>query len=190
MTAHVHRLDNVTELTPRTTPRTLPARGLAITAQGLKKSFGDNRVLRGLDFHVHAGQFVAIVGRSGCGKSTLLRLLFEPRSADRRTILVRRPPGRQAGQKRRARDVPGAAAAALGLGAVQRRGRPRRQARCRGRPRACARNTEQCRARKSPRRVAVRALRRTKAARRLGARVGQPARACLPSTNRSARWTR
>ncbi|MDO9412658.1 MAG: ATP-binding cassette domain-containing protein [Pseudolabrys sp.] len=52
------------------------SRGLSITAQGLEKSFGDNRVLRGLDFHVPAGQFVAIVGRSGCGKSTLLRLLL------------------------------------------------------------------------------------------------------------------
>ncbi len=77
MTVHaLQRLDNVTELAPRATPRTLPARGLAITAQGLEKSFGANQVLRGLNFHVPAGQFVAIVGRSGCGKSTLLRLLL------------------------------------------------------------------------------------------------------------------
>jgi sulfonate transport system ATP-binding protein len=52
-----------------------PSRGLSLTIRGLSKSFGDNEVLRGIDLHIPAGQFVAIVGRSGCGKSTLLRLI-------------------------------------------------------------------------------------------------------------------
>jgi sulfonate transport system ATP-binding protein len=53
----------------------VPSRGLPLTIRGLRKSFGDNEVLRGIDLHIPAGQFVAIVGRSGCGKSTLLRLI-------------------------------------------------------------------------------------------------------------------
>lgn len=56
--------------------RSQPKRGgSALTIRGLRKAFGDNEVLRGIDLHIPAGQFVAIVGQSGCGKSTLLRLI-------------------------------------------------------------------------------------------------------------------
>jgi sulfonate transport system ATP-binding protein len=61
-------------------------RGLPLTIRALRKSFGDNEVLRGIDLQIPAGQFVAIVGRSGCGKSTLLRLMAGLETADAGTI--------------------------------------------------------------------------------------------------------
>lgn len=46
-----------------------------VVAQGVKKSFGDNTVLRGLSFTVPAGSATTVIGPSGSGKTTLLRSL-------------------------------------------------------------------------------------------------------------------
>jgi polar amino acid transport system ATP-binding protein len=46
-----------------------------IRVEGLRKSFGEREVLRGIDLEVAAGEVVVIIGPSGCGKSTLLRCL-------------------------------------------------------------------------------------------------------------------
>jgi len=54
---------------------TRPETGVALTLRDVRKRFGGNEVLRGIDLDIPAGQFVAIVGKSGCGKSTLLRLI-------------------------------------------------------------------------------------------------------------------
>lgn len=46
-----------------------------IRAEGIKKSFGDLCVLKGVDLHVGKGEVVCVLGASGAGKSTLLQIL-------------------------------------------------------------------------------------------------------------------
>lgn len=41
----------------------------------LKKSFGDNEVLKGIDYEINQGEKIVVIGPSGSGKSTFLRCL-------------------------------------------------------------------------------------------------------------------
>ncbi len=54
--------------------------GPVVRVEGVRKSFGTNLVLDGVDLTVAAGEALVIIGRSGSGKSTLLRCinLLEP----------------------------------------------------------------------------------------------------------------
>jgi ABC-type polar amino acid transport system ATPase subunit len=76
-----------------TTPTSAEAEGIeadrqrsappVVELRGIRKSFGANEVLCGVDLTVHAGEHVVIFGPSGSGKSTLLRTinLLEPPTA-------------------------------------------------------------------------------------------------------------
>jgi polar amino acid transport system ATP-binding protein len=46
-----------------------------VEIKGLKKRFGSNEVLKGIDLSVKRGEVIAIIGKSGSGKSTLLRCI-------------------------------------------------------------------------------------------------------------------
>ena len=56
--------------------RTSKGEGPAAELRGVFKSFEGNRVLRGLDLAVQAGESLTIIGGSGTGKSVLLRLII------------------------------------------------------------------------------------------------------------------
>lgn len=55
---------------------------------GLKKSFGNHEVLKGIDFELQKGEVLAIIGSSGSGKTTLLRCLNFLETADEGRIVV------------------------------------------------------------------------------------------------------
>jgi polar amino acid transport system ATP-binding protein len=60
-----------------------------VEIKNLHKSFGDNHVLRGIDFTVRQGEVVCIIGPSGSGKSTLLRCVNLLEVPQQGQVLVR-----------------------------------------------------------------------------------------------------
>ncbi|ANW62413.1 MULTISPECIES: amino acid ABC transporter ATP-binding protein [Mycolicibacterium] len=59
-----------------------------VTAAGVEKAFGDNKVLQGISFTVQRGTATAIIGPSGSGKTTLLRTLNALDRADAGVIRI------------------------------------------------------------------------------------------------------
>src|SRR5256885_1639197 len=47
----------------------------SVSFQNIEKAFGSTKVIHGIGFDIHDGEFMVLVGPSGCGKSTLLRML-------------------------------------------------------------------------------------------------------------------
>ncbi|WP_133016201.1 amino acid ABC transporter ATP-binding protein [Clostridium cuniculi] len=56
--------------------------------RGLKKSFGNNTVLKGVDLDIMEGEIVVIVGPSGGGKTTLLRIITGLETCEEGTIEI------------------------------------------------------------------------------------------------------
>ena len=61
---------------------------MIIQARKIEKSFGDLKVLRGIDFEVEEAEVVSIMGASGAGKSTLLQILGTLMRPDGGTLTV------------------------------------------------------------------------------------------------------
>jgi phospholipid/cholesterol/gamma-HCH transport system ATP-binding protein len=59
-----------------------------VVIKGLRKSFGKQTVLDGIDLTVQAGETVAVLGRSGTGKSVLLKLLIGLEKPDSGSIRI------------------------------------------------------------------------------------------------------
>ncbi len=59
-----------------------------IEAIGIEKSFGDLKVLKGIDFRVDKSEVVSIMGASGAGKSTLLQILGTLSSPDQGALII------------------------------------------------------------------------------------------------------
>ena len=59
-----------------------------IKIEGIKKSFGNLQVLKGIDLQVGKGEVVSIVGSSGAGKTTLLQIIGTLDRADEGRVII------------------------------------------------------------------------------------------------------
>jgi len=60
-----------------------------VIVDGVRKSFGGERVLNGITLHVRKGEALGIVGPNGCGKTTLLRIIAGLLQPDEGRVLVK-----------------------------------------------------------------------------------------------------
>ena len=63
-------------MSARAAERLQPDRPRKIRLQGVRKRFGDNEVLKGLDLDIATGESAVVMGRSGAGKSVLLKCVI------------------------------------------------------------------------------------------------------------------
>ena len=77
----------MTELVPEAAVAE-PAGTVKIRIEGLKKSFGELEVLKGIDTTISHGEVVCVIGPSGSGKSTFLRCLNKLEDITGGTVVV------------------------------------------------------------------------------------------------------
>lgn len=61
-----------------------------LTLRGLRKSFGETEVLKGIDIEIAKGEFITLLGSSGCGKTTTLRVIAGLEEPDSGQVLLNR----------------------------------------------------------------------------------------------------
>ena len=59
-----------------------------IKAEKITKSFGNLKVLKGIDLHISEGEIVAVVGASGAGKTTLLQIIGTLMKKDSGVVMI------------------------------------------------------------------------------------------------------
>ncbi|MEO6513442.1 MAG: ATP-binding cassette domain-containing protein [Candidatus Saccharimonadales bacterium] len=66
----------------------MPKNDIAITVKDLRKSYGDNHVLKGVSFTVERGTMLALLGPNGAGKTTTVRILSTLLNYDSGSVTV------------------------------------------------------------------------------------------------------
>ena len=59
-----------------------------LSLRGIRKSFGDTEVLKGISLEARQGEFITLLGASGCGKTTTLRIIAGLETPDEGQVLL------------------------------------------------------------------------------------------------------